>query len=135
MPSIIPTFRYDDAPAAIDFLVDAFGFEVMMDIRDGDLVDHAQLRHGDGMVMLGSTRPDAFGALVADHAPGARHVSTPYVMVADVAAHARHARSAGATILSEPEDQDYGGANYVAADTEGNVWSFGDYDPWASSDD
>ncbi len=135
MRSIIPTFRYDDAPAAIDFLVEAFGFEVMMDVRDGDLVDHAQLTHGDGMVMLGSTRPDSFGAMVAEHAPGGRHVSTPYVMVDDVSAHADRARAAGATILVEPEEQDYGGSNYAAVDPEGNVWSFGDYDPWTPSDD
>ncbi len=135
MRPIIPTYRYDDAPAAIDFLVRAFGFEVVMDVRDGDRVDHAQLRRGDGMIMLGSVRDDELGDLVARHAPGGRHTSTAYVVVDDVGAHAEQARAAGADVLVEPVAQDYGGANYVVADPEGHVWSFGSYDPWVEVDD
>jgi uncharacterized glyoxalase superfamily protein PhnB len=29
-----------------------------------------------------------------------------------------------------PQDEDYGGRLYVVRDLEGNVWSFGSYDPW-----
>ncbi|MBY5164305.1 VOC family protein [Salsipaludibacter albus] len=135
MPAtIIPTFRYHDAPAAIDFLVEAFGFAVVVDVRDGDRVEHAQLTRGDGMVMLGSMRDDDFGRRVTTVAEAGRPTSTPYVVVPDVHGHAEQARAVGARIVMEPEEQDYGGANYVAADPEGNLWSFGTYDPWAAAE-
>lgn len=50
--------------------------------------------------------------------------------VDDVAAHAERAREAVAEIVMEPEEQDDGGANYTARDPEGNLWSFGSYNPW-----
>jgi uncharacterized glyoxalase superfamily protein PhnB len=56
-----------------------------------------------------------------------------YLIVADVDAHADRARAAGAEIFLEPVDQDYGGRGYSARDFEGNVWSFGNYDPWAAT--
>ena len=55
MASIVPYFGYRDAPAAIDFLVTAFGMERVNVVEEGDaLIAHAELRHGDGVVMLGS---------------------------------------------------------------------------------
>lgn len=79
--------------------------------------------------MLGSDRNEhAYGELVA--ASGIKS-SGLYVIVADVGAHAQQARAAGAEIVREPEEQDYGGSSYTARDPEGNVWSFGDYNPWA----
>jgi uncharacterized glyoxalase superfamily protein PhnB len=37
---------------------------------------------------------------------------------------------AGAEIVMEVEDQDYGGRLYSCLDPEGHLWSFGTYDPW-----
>lgn len=54
-----------------------------------------------------------------------------YVVLDDVDAHAAQARAAGATIIMEPADQDYGGRMYAALDCEGHAWSFGSYDPFA----
>jgi uncharacterized glyoxalase superfamily protein PhnB len=55
MASIVPYFGYRDAPAAIEFLVSAFGMErVNVVEEDGGLIAHAELRHGDGVIMLGS---------------------------------------------------------------------------------
>ena len=127
---VIPTFRYRDAKAAIDFLVNAFGFHAHLVVEgDADVIEHAQLTHGGGMVMLGSVRDDAYGEVLDDSAtaPG----GAIYVIVDDVYGHAERARSAGADIVMEPEEQDYGGANYTARDPEGHIWSFGSYDPWA----
>ena len=60
--SIYPTLTYDNAAQAIEFLVNAFGFEKVMVVPgDGDAVAHAELRFGDGMIMLGSARDDASG--------------------------------------------------------------------------
>jgi len=47
-----------------------------------------------------------------------------YVYVDDVDKHFERAKSAGATILSEPKDQFYGDRTYGAADVEGHHWSF-----------
>jgi len=59
---IIPTIRYTDAPAAIDFLERAFGFERKAVYGDGDVIHHAELTCGRGMVMLGSTGLAGWGA-------------------------------------------------------------------------
>lgn len=125
--AVIPTLRYQDAPAAIEFLTAAFGFDSRMVVEgQGGTIDHAQLVYDSGMVMIGSRRDNEYGRLLDESA-----VASVYVVVADVAAHAERARAAGAEILMEPSEQDYGGSNYVTRDPEGNIWSFGAYDPWA----
>jgi uncharacterized glyoxalase superfamily protein PhnB len=123
--------RYQDAKSAIAFLSEAFGFEQAMVIEgEGGLIDHAQLIYQGGMVMLGSARDDEYGRLVGgSELP---FLASVYVVVDDVAAHAERARRAGAEIIMEPEEQDYGGSNYTARDPEGNIWSFGSYNPWAT---
>lgn len=128
---VMPTFRYRNAKAAIEFLESAFGFHPHLVVEgEADTIDHAQLTYGDGMIMLGSHRDDGFGSLLA--APGAAaHAGATYVIVDDVYGHAERARTAGAEIVMQPDEQDYGGANYTARDPEGYVWSFGSYDPWA----
>lgn len=126
--TVIPALRYADAQAAIEFLKAAFGFEVAMVVEgEGGIIEHAQLVHGTGMVMLGSDRDDEFGAVV--HSSG-RSATSIYVVVDDVKAHVAQARAAGADIITEPEEQDYGGSSYVVRDPEGIVWSFGNYSPW-----
>ncbi|MCM0675632.1 glyoxalase [Micromonospora phytophila] len=52
-----------------------------------------------------------------------------YVAVEDVDAHCARARAAGAEIVREPLDTDYGSRDYTARDLAGNVWSFGTYRP------
>jgi hypothetical protein len=78
---------------------------------------------GNGIVMLGSSRPDA---------PATRGGGGGiYVVVIDPDAHCARARDAGAEILREPFDTDYGSRDYSAKDPEGNVWHFGTYQPFA----
>jgi uncharacterized glyoxalase superfamily protein PhnB len=119
---IIPTIRYQDAHAAIDFLERAFGFDRHAVHEDGGLVVHAEMRYGDGMVMLGSAgRGDpAFDT----------GRSVVYVVVADADAHYEQAKAAGAAIVRELNDTDYGSRDYAADDPEGNRWSFGTYNPF-----
>lgn len=135
---IIPTLRYADAPGAIRFLCDAFGFNahaVHSDDADPNVIHHAQLTLGDSMVMLATAMDSewsrAAGMTTAARAGG--NTQSPYVIVADVDAHHDRARAAGARIIREPRDEDYGGRGYGALDPEGNAWSFGSYDPWAIS--
>lgn len=132
--TIISCLRYADAEKAIDWLVDAFGFEKHLVVPGEDRgIAHAQLRMGSGMIMLGSAHNDEFGRLVSppEH-PTAATTQSCYIIVADVDAHCAKARTAGAVIIMEPEDQDYGGRLYMCRDPEGHVWSFGSYDPWTA---
>lgn len=133
---IIPNLRYADAPRAIDFLCEAFGFErkvVYLSEQDPAVVQHAQLVWADRMVMVYSLNDTEYAR--AAHMRTAAESGGPtvglYLIVEDVDVHAERARAAGATIILEPRDQDYGGRGYSARDPEGNVWSFGSYDPWA----
>ena len=128
--TVIPTLRYRDAEAAIEYLQNVLGFEATMVIEgDGDVIEHAQLRHGTGMVMLSSIGNSEFDRALGD---GRNPIGggAVYVVIDDVYDHADKARTFGANIVMEPEEQDYGGAVYTLVDHEGNVWSFGSYNPW-----
>lgn len=133
--TVITTLRYRDAAAAIEWLCEAFGFERHLVVEDGEGgIAHAQLVFGRGMVMLGSARDDAFGQLQVPPAGRDGTVSqSAYVIVRDVDAHHARALAAGARIVVEPADQSYGGRFYACRDPEGNLWNFGDYDPWADA--
>jgi uncharacterized glyoxalase superfamily protein PhnB len=129
-PSIYPTLRYRDADAAVAWLGRAFGFEQKAVHRGDDgVIHHAELRLGNGLVMLGQHRD---GGWFGDTPPDA-DASTQgiYVVVEDVDAHHERALAAGAEISREPVDQDYGAREYSARDLEGNRWSFGTFDPFA----
>src|SRR5690606_31000197 len=132
--TIIPCLRYRDAPAAIDWLCRAFGFERHAVYADGDTVHHAQLTFGNGMVMLGSTGNDSeWGRqIVQPEQTGLRETQSPCVVVRDVDAHYAQATAAGATVVQDIADQGYGGRGYSCRDPEGHLWWFGSYDPWAA---
>jgi uncharacterized glyoxalase superfamily protein PhnB len=124
-PCIFPALRYRDAAATIDWLV-ALGFTIRARHGEGDRVDHAELALGASLLMLGSLRDDAFGALVGEPGPGGGAL---YVAVADAdAAHAR-ARAAGTAIVEPPIDRDYGSREFTCRDPDGRIWTFGTYWP------
>ncbi len=130
--SIIPCLRYRDAHAAIDWLCRAFGF-VRNAVHENDQgrVEHAQLIWGNGMVMLGEVRDNDFGRHIAQPDEiGGRETQCPCVIVSDCKAHYRQAVAAGATIVDDYSEMDYGGAGYSCRDPEGHLWYFGSYDPW-----
>ena len=53
------------------------------------------------------------------------------VRIEDPDGHFQRASAAGAEILRELKDEDYGSRGYMAKDPEGNVWYFGTYRPGA----
>ncbi|MDQ3874867.1 MAG: VOC family protein [Actinomycetota bacterium] len=129
-PTIYPFLRYDDAPAALDWLARAFGFQKTMEVEGPNRsIAHAQMSFGTGVVMLGSARADTTMPEPED-ALAARHGI--YVAVDDVDAHYERATAAGAEITLELEDTDYGSREYSARDLEGYHWSFGTYRPAAA---
>ncbi|WP_460402441.1 VOC family protein [Actinophytocola sediminis] len=120
-PTVWPTLQAKDAPALIDFLVDTVGFVRTAVYADGDLVAHAQLDWPEGGgVMLGSHRPN--NAWMREIGSAGM-----YVVTDQVDALYERVRGAGATIVRELADQDYGNREFTIADPEGNLWSFGTY--------
>ena len=135
--NVIPSLRYADAAKAIDWLCNAFAFERHLVVPGEDgIIAHAQLRFGNGMLMLGSGggHEGPFDRIVRP--PKTREEPRPsslYVIVQDADTHCDTARAAGAEIIMEPEDADYGGRGYTCLDLEGNAWTFGTYDPFEES--
>ena len=122
---IYASIRYRDAIGAIDFLERAFGFE-RGDVHQGEdgAVHHAELRFADEWIMLGSTSSGSDGRLDLPSGP-----TWIYVVVDEPDAHHERAVAAGAEIVRDLKDEDYGSRGYTARDPEGNVWSFGTYRP------
>ena len=129
--TVFPALRYRDAKGAIDWLGRAFGFEPRVVYDEGDVVHHAELQVPGGMIMLGSVRGDSSEYQQVAPPPGSASI---YVVVEDADAHHARAKEAGAEILMDLHDTDYGSRDYTARDPEGNVWSFGTYQPWAAND-
>jgi uncharacterized glyoxalase superfamily protein PhnB len=132
MPVVVPMLSYEDAGAAADWLVRAFGFSERHRFADQDgTVTHVELALGDGVVMLGSPPGYVGSRRHRERCAVARTMhETPYVVdgtlvyVDDVDAHAVQARRAGAEILSEPADQPHGDRIYRVEDFEGHRWMF-----------
>jgi uncharacterized glyoxalase superfamily protein PhnB len=128
-PNIFPALRYHDANAAIEWLKHAFGFQEKAVYRNEDgAVNHAELALGTGLVMLGQSRPD--GWLGGGTPDGLASTTSIYIVVADPDAHYKRARAAGAKIVRDLTNENYGSREYSARDPEGNLWSFGTYDPY-----
>ena len=61
---------------------------------------------------------------------GGVETQSAYVIVDDADAIYASAKAAGAEILLDIRDADYGGRGFTCRDLEGHMWSFGTYDPW-----
>jgi uncharacterized glyoxalase superfamily protein PhnB len=131
--TVIPCLRYRDAPAAIDWLCSTFGFERHLVVPgENGTIAHAQLSFGNGMIMLGSESNDSeYGKLIVHPEQiGGKQTQTVYLTVSDADVVYRRALEAGAAIVIEITDEDYGGRGFTCRDPEGHVWSIGTYDPW-----
>jgi len=133
--TVIPTLRYQDAPAAIEWLCEAFGFEKHLVVPgENGTIAHAQLVFGNGMIMLGSALDREFDKLQKPpNALGNVLSQSPYIILEDADKHYARAVAAGAEIVMDIKDEDHGGRGYSCRDPEGHVWNFGTYDPWADA--
>lgn len=121
--NISPVLRYRNAPAAIEFLVNALGFEAKSDHRTPDgSVAHADLAFGPSIVGVSST-----GTSPAD-SPWARVRQGLYIVVEDPDAYFQRAQAAGADVAIPIADQSYGSRDFTLRDPEGHLWGFGTYD-------
>jgi len=131
-PNIFPAIRYRDADAALQWLKRAFGLEEKAVYRGEDgVVHHAELRLGAGIVMFGQY--DEGGRMGGEPPSALASTTGIYVVVPDPDAHYAAAKTAGAQIVRELVDQPYGSREYSARDLEGNLWSFGTYDPYEAA--
>jgi uncharacterized glyoxalase superfamily protein PhnB len=132
--TVIPCLRYRNAPAAIDWLCATFGFEPQLVVPgENNTIAHAQLSFGNGMIMLGSAATDnAYGKLMVQPDDiGGRQTQSICVVVTDADAVYQRAVQAGAAIVIDIKDEDYGGRSFTCRDIENHLWTIGTYDPFA----
>lgn len=114
--TVIPVLTYPHVPAAVDWLVSAFGAVEHVRIGDGH---RSQMSIGAGAFIVAepadTRRPPTPGE------PGSVSIM---VRVEDARAHCARARAAGATILAQPADHVYGERQYSAEDLAGHHWTF-----------
>ncbi len=132
LPDVIPMLSYEDGAAAMDWLIEAFGFaEEARWLGDDGTLLHGELTTGSGHIMLAAPTPDYQSPkrLRELYAPARLWSSMPWIIngvlvyVDDLDAHFAGAKAAGATILSEIEDDEVG-RRYRAEDPEGQRWMF-----------
>lgn len=131
----IPGLRYRNAKTMIDWLGEAFGFEKQVVYPGpGDVVIHAQLIFGNGMIMIGSVdnRTAASELLKQPDEIGGAETQSPGLLVSDIEAIYARAKRAGAKMTMDLEEKEQGGKAFTCTDPEGHVWNFGTYDPWES---
>ena len=122
-PGLWPGLRYEDARAALRFLVAGLGFvEQLVVPPDGDRdVPHAELLWpAGGGVMLGS----AGGGEPAFDAAGPASI---YLVSDDPDAVLERAVRAGAEVVRPLREESYGSREFTVRDPEGNLWSVGTY--------
>jgi uncharacterized glyoxalase superfamily protein PhnB len=135
-PRLTVSVFYDDPRAAIDWLCNAFGFEVRLKVEgeDGSIV-HSEIVFGEALVMVGGSGradPGREGYQKQQRSPkglDGANTAALCLFVDDADAHCARARAAGADIFREPETSDYGedywsDRSYGARDPEGHQWWF-----------
>jgi PhnB protein len=125
-PALSPHLVVDDAAAAIDFYVKAFGATELGRVPhpDGRLV-HAALNLNGSTVMLNDDFPDYNeGKSSTPKALGGTPV-TIHLQVPDVESAFQRALDAGAVVVAPLEDQFWGDRYGVVRDPFGHQWSLG----------
>jgi uncharacterized glyoxalase superfamily protein PhnB len=134
--TVIPGFRYRNAPAAIEWLCNIFGFErhAVYEGENGTIA-HAELVLGSGMIMLGTGKDDEYSRNFKSPAElGGIETASTYIVVPDADAACARAIAAGATIVRPLQDTPYNSREFTVKDAEGHSWTAGTYDPWAKHD-
>ena len=117
--TVTPYLLYEDAPAAVDFLTEAFGFREVDRTTGAAGGMHVEMDVDDGArIYLGSPGGDFRGPAQVGG------TSLVYVLVEDVDRHYERAKAAGATITEELVDLPYGDRRYGCQDTQGHGWTF-----------
>ena len=130
--TVIPSLRYDDAPAAIAWLREIFGMtEHFIAPGEDGRIDHAQLEWRGSLIMLGSVDPKSDVWYDLSHRHGSVNLTAESAAQVDEI-YAR-AQAAGATVMQPLEDTSYGSHAFTLADPEDNLWYLGTYDALADT--
>jgi uncharacterized glyoxalase superfamily protein PhnB len=122
---------YRDVAAASDWLCTAFGFQRhFVATSETGVVHFAQLTFGSAMLMLVSADTALNRYMKLPDEIGGAETRSCYLLVSDADAHCARARSSGAEIIFDVQNDDFGGRSYACRDPEGHIWNFGTYDPW-----
>lgn len=133
-PRLSTSLFYADASAAIDWLCEAYGFELRLKVEgEQGRVEHSELTYGEALIMVSQESPQADRVwkrrLRSPRSVGGLSTQSIMLFVDDADAHCAHARAHGAQIVDEPATHDYGAdywadRSYGAVDPEGHVWWF-----------
>jgi uncharacterized glyoxalase superfamily protein PhnB len=123
--SVVPGMSYRNAPEAIEWLCNVFGFQKhAVYPGENNTILHAELTLDGGMIMLGSAK----GTGLADL--GGSQTQSLNLIVNDADAIYARAKAAGAEIVNDIENKPQGGRGFTCRDLEGRAWNVGTYDPW-----
>jgi uncharacterized glyoxalase superfamily protein PhnB len=96
---------------------------------------HAELTFGNGMIMLGSDSNQSeyskFTAMPDDL--GGREMRSVCLIVSDCDAAYAQAKAAGAVMVFDLREKNYGGKAFTCRDPEGYLWHVGSYNPWGKA--
>jgi len=124
-PTFVPSVHYQDPKGALAWLERAFGLETRMLLEgpDGDdRMIHSEMSFGDGVIFVGGEWADW---VKSPRSVGGCCTQMIHVKLEQgIDEHCARARSEGAVILQEPDDQFYGDRTYRALDPEGHAWTF-----------
>jgi len=131
-PRLSGSAFYQDAAKAIDWLCNAFGWEVRLKVEgEGGKIEHSELVFGDAVIMVGdeSRGKDKGRPTASPRSVGGVNTQAMMIYVDDAEAHCARSRAAGAKITYEPAVSDYGeeywaDKSYEAEDLEGHRWWF-----------
>jgi len=112
---VTPYLVAADAPALLDFVKQAFSAEEIMRAETPNGGIHGEVRLGDSMMMIGGGSP-------GKKFPGNLQRAALHVYVKDADAVTAKAVAAGATLIDEPRDQEYGERSSTVKDRAGNLW-------------
>ena len=112
---VTPYLVAADGPSLIDFVKQAFAAEEMMRAETPTGGVHGEVRIGDSMMMLG-------GGIPGKNFPRPPQQGALHIYVKDCDAVTKSAVAAGATLIDEPRDQEYGERSGTVKDAAGNFW-------------
>ena len=134
LPTIYPGLQYRDCQAAINWMTNVLGFtrHLVVTGKAGQ-IEHAELRFGNGLVMVSSTTEDGLDWL--GEPPGPVSISLVADGPATVDAIYSRVQADGARIVRELSDTSYGeygdSHGFTCVDAEGHRWTVATYQPAA----
>ena len=115
--TVLPHVNYQSLAQAMIWLTRAFGFEEYY--RYGDGPSGGQMWAGKGAIQVRQAGPEQRSPAQLGY--GTQSLT---VFVDDVDKHHARARAAGAKIIEEPHETEYGEYQYAAEDLDGHLWLF-----------